>query len=77
MSDEITVKPSKCCLDFVGHKIGEGQLMTKDDKVERVQEASVPRIFTQVRSFLGLTGYYRRFTPNDANIATPLTDLTN
>ena len=53
MSAGITVKPSKCCLgysriDFVGHKVGDGQLTTQDDKVERVQEAPVPETVTQV-----------------------------
>ena len=76
MSAEITVKQSKCCLGyskiyFVSHKVGEGHLMTQEEKVERMQEA-----VTQARSFLGHTGYYRKFTPNYVSIATPLTDLT-
>ena len=66
MSAGMTVKPSKCCLgysriDFVGHKVEEGQLTTQDDKLDRVQEAPVPQTVTQVGSFLGFTGYYKTF----------------
>ena len=51
----LTVKPSKCrvaCtqVDFVGHRVGEGQLTTQMDKVKRVMNAEVPRNKTQVRS---------------------------
>ena len=77
----ITVKPSKCYLgyatiDFVGHRIGKGEIRTQSDKVDKVKHATIPTNVTQVRSFLGLTGYYRKFIYNYATIATPLTDLT-
>ena len=44
----LTVKPSKCRMtctqvDFVGHRVGEGQLTTQMDKVKRVVNAEVPR----------------------------------
>ena len=38
---------------------------------------SIPETKTQVRAFLGLTGYYRRFIPNYADVALPLTDWHN
>ena len=62
----ITVKPSKCYLgyaiiDYVGHRIGTGEIRTKSDKVDKVKRATIPTNVTQVRSFLGLTGYYRKF----------------
>ena len=77
----ITVKPSKCYLgyatiDFVGHRIGKGEIRTQSDKVDKVKHATIPTTVTQVRSFFGLTGYYRKFIYNYATIATPLTDLT-
>ena len=77
----ITVKPSKCCIgfhsvDFVGHHVGDGKIQTQNDKIEKVKNAPIPLTVTQVRSFLGLTGYYRKFINNYASIAAPLTDLT-
>lgn len=79
ISPGITVKPSKCFLgyskiDFVGHQVGEGQLMTQDDKVERVQVASVPQTVTQVRSFPRPTIYYRKIIQNYVSIWYPLTN---
>ena len=53
----LTVKPSKChvaCtqVDFVGHRVGEGQLTTQMDKVKRVMNAEVPRNKTRVQLLL-------------------------
>ena len=48
---------------FIGYQVGEGQLMTQDDKVERVQKALVPQAVTQATSVLGLTGFCRKFIP--------------
>ena len=45
-------------------------------KVEAVQRWPVPETKKQVRAFLGLTGYYRKFIPQYASIAAPLMDLT-
>ena len=77
----LTVKPSKCrvaCtqVDFVGHRVGEGQLTTQMDQVKRVMYAEVPRNNTQVRSLLGLVGYYRKSVNNFASLTAPLSDLT-
>ena len=77
----ITVKPSKCYLryatiNFVGHRMGKGEIRTQSDKVDKVKHATIPTTVIQVRSFLGLTGYYRQIIYNYATIATPLTDLT-
>ena len=77
----LTVRPSKCeigssHMEFVGHEIKEGEIGLQNDNVKKIQEAPRPKTKTQVRSFLGLTGYYRNFIPNYASIAMPLTDLT-
>jgi len=48
----------------------------EQDKVEAVKRMQPPKTKKDMRTFLGLTGYYRRFIPNYASIAAPLTDLT-
>ena len=63
-------------VDFVGHIVGDGQLTTQMDKVKRVMNAEVPRNKTQMRSILGLVGYYRKFLNNIASLTAPLSDLT-
>ena len=77
----LTIRPTKCfigfhSLIFVGHKIGDGTLCPHPDKVDEICQAPRPVTKKQVRSFLGLVGYYRAYIPNFAAIATPLTDLT-
>jgi hypothetical protein len=47
-----------------------------DDKIKAVVEWPVPTKATEVRSFLGTVGYYRKFIKNFSGIASPLTDLT-
>ena len=77
----LTLRPSKCFLgydniSFTGHIVGQGKLQMEEDKVEKIKQAKCLRTKKQVRSFLGLAGYYRKFIPGFAPIATPLTDLT-
>ena len=45
-------------------------------KVKAVKDFQAPKTKKQVGAFLGLTGYHRRFIPNYADTASPLTDLT-
>ena len=54
----------------------QGRCSVDPEKVECVQNWKVPECVTEVRSFLGLASYYRRFIPQYAQIADPLTRLT-
>ena len=77
----LTVKAAKCqfrmkqCV-YLGHVVGNGMVQPEGSKVNAVKSFPQPETKHQVRGFLGLTGYYRRFIPDYAAIATPLTDLT-
>jgi hypothetical protein len=77
----LTVKLRKCqfgmdhCV-YLGHVVGSGEVSPEPTKLAAVKTFPVPRTKKQVRVFLGLTGYYRRFIPDYASIAAPLTDLT-
>ena len=59
----------------MGHIIGEGRLKPTLQKTCSIIDALPPTTKKQVRSFLGLSGYYRRYIPDYATIASPLTDL--
>ena len=60
----------------LGHVVGSGVVCLKPSKVHGVLTFPIPATKTHVRAFLGLTDYYRRFIPNYASLAAPLTDLT-
>ena len=77
----LTVKPPKAKIgfsevDFVGHIVKAGTVAMDPEKLGQIGEAPRPQNKRQVRAFLGLVGYYRKFVPNFAERATPLTDLT-
>ena len=77
----LTARPSKCYMgysevEFLGHVVGHGVVKPKPHKIEAIQNAERPKTKTQLRSFLGLAGYYRKFIPDFAAIACPLTDRT-
>ncbi len=77
----LTAKPGKCFIGFgslecLGHVVGEERLRPHPDKVQAIVQAERPKTKKQVKSFLGLIGFYRKFVPNFSHIAVPLTDLT-
>lgn len=77
----LTIKPKKCeigfhQISFLGHRIGLGLIAPKQEILTRIQDSPRPTTKRQVRSFLGLTGFYREFIPNYAGLAAPLTNLT-
>lgn len=63
-------------LSLLGHRVSHEGVKTSPDKIKSVIEYSRPKTVKQVRQFLGLTGYYRKFCKDYAKIAAPLTELT-
>ena len=61
---------------FLGHIVGRRGLECDPKKIEDVKSWPVPDCLKSVRQFLGFVGYYRRFIPRFADIATPLVHLT-
>ena len=71
----------KCCLfqrrvDFLGHVLTESGIQVQPEKVKAVQNWPTPRNLTELRSFVGLCSYYRRFISGFADMAAPLHALT-
>jgi hypothetical protein len=60
---------------FLGHIISVEGIAVDPSKVQEVLDWKSPRSVTQIHSFLGLVGYYRRFIPNFSKIAKPMTQL--
>lgn len=73
----INIQKSHFCfkkLKYLGYIVGGGKLRTDPDKVKAVAEFPPPINRKQIRRFLGMTGWYRRFISNYASLAAPLTD---
>ena len=62
-------------VNFLGHVVSEVGIVVDHSKVEAVQEWQRPTNAFEVRSFLGLVGYYRRFVEDFSRIAAPMTWL--
>jgi hypothetical protein len=63
-------------VSFLGHVISSGGIAVDPSKVDAVLQWDTPKSVTEIRSFLGLAGYYRRFIEGFSRLALPLTQLT-
>ena len=63
-------------VSYLGHRVTEEGLLPDSSLLAAIQEIPPPKTATEVRSFLGLAGYYRRYVKNFAAIAGPLHALT-
>ncbi|KAJ4816839.1 polyprotein [Rhynchospora pubera] len=76
---QLFAKRSKCTfgmkeLEYLGHLITHNGIATDPSKVEAMVQWPTPTSVRQLRGFLGLTGYYRRFIKDYGTISKPLTD---
>lgn len=74
------VKESKCDfgkseVSFLGHKVSKAGISVDEEKVKAVSDWPTPNSVKEVRGFLGLSGYYRRFIAGYGKLASPLTNL--
>jgi hypothetical protein len=81
LNSGLKLKPSKTHLfqktaKFLGHIVSEEGIGTDPEKIIAVQKWPVPKSVKEVRSFLGLCGYYRRFVKDFGKIAKSLHNLT-
>jgi hypothetical protein len=77
---QLYAKFSKCefwlkTVPFLGHVLSKKGILVDPSKVQEVIDWKAPITFHEVRSFLGLAGYYRRFIPDFSKIAKPMTSL--
>jgi hypothetical protein len=77
---KLYAKFSKCefwfkSVKFLGHTISHYGISVDPSKVQEVMDWKPPKSVHQIRSFLGLAGYYRRFIPDFSRIAKPMTEL--
>ncbi len=77
----LTAKPKKCqfgtkqCV-YLGFVVGNGTVQPEHPKIAAIENFEKPKTKKAVRTFLGMTGYYRKFIPDYSTVACSLTDLT-
>ena len=80
-SAQLKMKAKKCHLfrtevEYLGHIISRDGVATAEDKIQKVRDWPTPSNAREVRQFLGLTSYYRRFVKDYAKLAKPMHRLT-
>ncbi len=80
---EINLKlnPNKCCfvaksITFLGHMVSNEGTKPDPGKIDAVLHFPEPKTITNIRSFLGPTGYYRNYVQGYSRLADPLFELT-
>ena len=78
---DLKLKASKCNffkkhIQYLGHLVSGEGIEPLPEKLEAVRKMPPPTTPKEIRQFLGLVGYYRKFIPKFADIARPLTNLT-
>lgn len=77
----LKVNKNKCVfmekeIEFLGHVLNKDGLKPNQKKIEAIQKFPIPQTVKEIRAFLGLIGYYRKFVPNLSKIVKPLTEAT-
>ena len=77
----LQINPEKCVffktsVKYLGHVLCADGIKQDPDKIAATKDFPVPKTLKDLRGFLGLASYYRKFTNNFATVAAPLTDIT-
>ena len=77
----LKMKQSECDffkseIHYLGHLISQEGISPLPNKLDCIQHMPAPKNVKEIKQFLGLTGYYRKFVPRFADISRPLTTLT-
>ncbi|PIK48395.1 hypothetical protein BSL78_14755 [Apostichopus japonicus] len=76
----VVINPAKCqygatSLDFLGHRVDAGGIRPLPEKVKAIHDFPAPTTVRELREYLGLLNFYRRFIPRCSELLQPLTDL--
>ncbi|KAG8495472.1 hypothetical protein CXB51_013116 [Gossypium anomalum] len=79
-TQQLFAKKTKCCfgtsqIEYLGHVLHDGMVFMDKSKIACISSWPVPSSVKELRSFLGLSGYYRRFIKDYGVMAKPLTEL--
>ena len=77
---QLFAKFSKCDffndkIQYLGHVVTKEGILVDPEKIKAIEYWSVPKDVTDVRSFMGITGFYRRFIDGFLRIVNPITSL--